>query len=361
LKILILSPYNAVSHNHLNRGLIKYLPEIDFTLLTLEPRYFAWRSRGNSLSFAYEKRAELEQSFDLIFATSITDITSLKGFVPSLANIPVIVYFHENQFAYPDSRSGFENVEAKIVSIYNALAADRVVFNTEYNMLSFMKGAESFLKKMPDHVPAGLVQMISQKSQVINVPIEKNTLTTAKTDPPAVLWNHRWEYDKAPDRFLQCLKILKNKGVSFSLNVIGQVFRDVPESFNVIREEFADVIVNFGYAADKTDYHRILSESRVVVSTSLHDFQGLAVMEAAEAGCVPVLPDRLAYPCIFDAEYLYGTCENTDTEAENCADMIVRHLTSGVAPDMSDFHWENLLLAYSQLFYQTARLTDRQK
>lgn len=211
MNVLILSAYNAVSHDMLNRGLKEHLPEISFTVLSLPPRFFAWRSRGNSLSFAYEFRKELTAGYDHIFATSVTDITALRGLVPEIAKIPLTVYFHENQFAYPESRSAHSNLEAKIVSVYNALAADRVVFNTGFNMKTFLNGAEKLLDKMPDHVPAGLTDMIEKKSDIISVPIKKMRRDTGKNAVPVILWNHRWEYDKGLIVFFVFLKSLKKK------------------------------------------------------------------------------------------------------------------------------------------------------
>lgn len=80
MKILILSAYNAVSHNCLSSGLVKHIPDAEFTVLSLPPRFFfPWRAMGNSLSFAFENREELTKGYDLIFATSLTDIVSLKG------------------------------------------------------------------------------------------------------------------------------------------------------------------------------------------------------------------------------------------------------------------------------------------
>lgn len=347
MKILILSAYNAVSHQQLNKGLIDNI-DADFTILTLPPRYFAWRSKGNSLSFAFENRNELLKGYDLIFATSLTDITSLRGFVPEIAGIPTIIYFHENQFDYPDNRSEYGTAETKLTSIYNALAGDCVVFNTEYNMKSFLRGAEAFLKKMPDHVPSGLIEIIRRKSIVLSVPVNPVRKSSCKSDNPVILWNHRWEYDKAPERFLEVLRVLRRKGNDFRLNLAGQTFRNTPDSYNVICNEFADHIDHIGYAASREEYEEIVAASNIIVSTSVHDFQGLSVIEAADSGCIPILPDRVSYPYIFDKKYLYPSCEDIGEEAELCADKILNRPEA--ICDMSHFYWENLKTQYQDLF-----------
>ncbi|ADD68796.1 glycosyl transferase group 1 [Denitrovibrio acetiphilus DSM 12809] len=350
MKILILSAYNAVSHQHLNKGLIQNFSEVDFSLLTLPPRYFAWRSRGNSLSFAYENRDVLTAGYDLIFATSMTDMTALRGLVPEIANTPLIVYFHENQFDYPENRSSHNNIEAKLVSIYNALAADHVVFNTDYNRQTFLHGARKLLRKMPDHVPSGLTEIIKNKSRVLSVPINPLRKYQYRHDKPSILWNHRWEYDKAPERFYMALCKLREMTGDFRLNLAGQFFRDVPESFIAIKEEFKEHTDHCGYLETREEYENVMSESSVVVSTSLHDFQGLSVMEAADAGCTPVLPDRVSYPELFPAGCLYAASEDTDKEAENCAEKLYEALHKAQKCDMSPYYWGNMRDRYRQLF-----------
>lgn len=349
MKVLILSAYNAVSHDQLNKGLVRNLPEVDFTVLTLPPRFFNWRSRGNSLSFAFEFREELLKGYDLIFATSLTDMTSLRGFVPEIADIPLIMYFHENQFDYPESRSTHAHLEVKIVSVYNAIVGDRVVFNTEYNRESFLKGAHKFLRKMPDHVPKGLMDMVREKSEIISVPIDPIS-KGEKPDTPTILWNHRWEFDKGPDKFLLALRELKKLTDDFRLIVAGQVFKEIPEAFKTIEKEFAEHIDHWGYASSREAYEKLVAESTHIISTTLHDYQGLSVMEAATAGCIPVLPDRVAYPYLFDKRHLYKTDNDPETEARNCAELILKLGKDTPECDMSSHYWDNLAKEYSDLF-----------
>ncbi len=65
----------------------------------------------------------------------------------------------------------------------------------------------------------------------------------------------------------------------------------MPKSFATIEKEFAGNILNWGFAESRDRYEEILAESSFIISTSIHDFQGLSVIEAADAGCTPILPE----------------------------------------------------------------------
>jgi glycosyltransferase involved in cell wall biosynthesis len=60
---------------------------------------------------------------------------------------------------------------------------------------------------------------------------------------------------------------------------------------------------HWGYAVDRAEYAHWLWQCDVVVSTARHEFFGLAVAEALACGCLPVLPEALAYPELIPAAW----------------------------------------------------------
>lgn len=259
----------------------------------LPARYFPWRFRGNSLTLSQHEA--LQSSYDVIIATSMTDLSSLRGFLPHLATVPTILYFHENQFAYPDKHPD-RQVERQITSIYSAIAADRLVFNSDFNRRTFLEGSEKLLRKMPDGVPSGTVTGLKNKSEVISVPIDVQPAASKSNEGPlSIVWNHRWEHDKGLEDLQVIVEGLLNQPKNFIFHLIGQSFRQKPAEIQWIKDQLGGHLGQFGFVEDRSAYRALLGESDRVLSTAHHEFQGIAVLEAMSAGCEPVVPNDLAY------------------------------------------------------------------
>lgn len=337
-------------------GLVDAFPRLRWQVLTLPARHFNWRIRGNPLSWAMGEPDKLGDGYDLVIATSMTDLATLRGLSPGLSRARTIIYFHENQFAYPTGGGIPRRLEPCMVTIYGALAADTVIFNSQYNRRTFLDGASALLSRMPDGVPADVIEAIRKRSRVIPVPLAPKCFAQREHTPCGpftILWNHRWEYDKGPERFLHALRYLSQSGTDFRLNIIGQRFRKVPEAFDTLKREFGPQINHCG-PVDDGDYYDVLAGSQVVVSTAIHDFQGLAVLEAAARGCVPLVPDRLAYPEFFAPQYRYpGEPGDPDREARTVASRLAgletqyRNGNLPPAPDLRHLSWERLLRQYA--------------
>lgn len=306
MRVLLLSAYEAVSHRYWAYSLMAELDDIGWTLLSLPPRHFAWRIRGNPLSWWLKEHETLSQPYDVVLATSMVDIATLVGLFPHLGQAKKIVYFHENQFAYPESNDQMPQVEAKMVNLYAALTADTLVFNTAYNRDSFFSGARQFLKKMPENLPAAKpLERLRQQAKVLPVPIMPLAgIPQANANPRRIIWNHRWEYDKNPDDFFAVLFKLSEQQVPFELAVLGQRFRDVPPIFAEAEERLAAQTICWGPQPEPA-YHALLNGGGIVVSTTWHEFQGLAIMEAAQRGAIPLVPDRLCFPELYPSEYRF--------------------------------------------------------
>ncbi|MCW8935401.1 MAG: DUF3524 domain-containing protein [Gammaproteobacteria bacterium] len=300
--ILLLSAYRSSSHAAWADWLVNTFNEFEWLKLELPGRHFRWRIRGNPLSWLHKIPAKKP---DLILATSMVDLATLKGLHSHLSNIPCIYYFHENQFAYPTSKQQHNSIDPQMVQLYGALAADKLLFNSIYNQQSFFNGVNRLLNLLPDETPENISVLLKNKSDILPVaitPIDKS----ATKIPQLILWNHRWEYDKAPQVFADALEKLNKMDIDFQLALLGDRPAKKPVSLLQIEKQFSDKII-INNKASKEDYLKYLSLSSVVVSTAIHEFQGLSMLEAVSAGAIPVVPDDLCYKEQYASHFRYKT------------------------------------------------------
>ena len=321
-KILLLSAYHAQSHHYWAEQLLS-LQAFDWQLLSLPGRHYAWRSRGNAMGFWQAYQSVLEQDFALLIATSMTDLANLRGLCPKLATIPNIIYFHENQFAYPENpaldissqqQQQHTRLSAQLTSIYNLICADSALFNSEYNRQSFFQGAKALLKKLPDYCID--IDAYFSKTSVLAIPVDSSSLATGSASKVSIhipaqrhlklIWVARWEFDKGIDRLYQLLQRLQQQRISFSICILGQSFRNIPEVMQKLLTEFAEQISFAGFAESRSDYVRYLQQADIFISTSRHEFFGIAAAEAALAACLPLLPRDQVYPELYSEECLYN-------------------------------------------------------
>lgn len=321
MRILLLSAYDADSHRRFRRGLVAAFPWVDWVTVALPPRHFAWRASGNALALADRVP---RQSFDRLLACGPVDLAALRGLRPDLAALPTVLYLHEHEFGYPPNPREQGRVDRQFRQILALLAADRVAVNSRFNARTLLAGAEALLEALPDAVPAGTAAALRERLQVLPVPLEDDLFERESPDPRAaadadadadpgdgrgvasLVWNHRWEWDKGPDRLPHLVDALRADGRPFRLHLVGHRFRRAPPAFDALAErlpEGAPERGRFGTVDSTAAYRDLLRGTDLVLSTALHEFQGLAVLEAVALGCVPCVPDRLAYPEWIDAAH----------------------------------------------------------
>ncbi len=222
---------------------------------------------------------------------------------PTLRQLPVVAYFHENQLAYPSQTTDPRDVHFAFTNWTTALAATEVWFNSSYNRDSLLSGLSGVFRQLPDHKDAFDAEPIRRKSKILAPGIDAFELAPRSNEvtnaPLHIAWAARFEHDKGPDILLAALERLSADDVPFSLTLMGQQFTACPEPLLRIQREFAPQLRHFGFEPDRSQYLRGLASADVFISTAHHEFFGLSVLEAARAGCSLLLPERLSYPELF--------------------------------------------------------------
>lgn len=306
MKILLIEPFFTGSHKNWALEFQQFCSH-EVEILSLPGYHWKWRMHGAAVTLAQQF---LQSSFkpDLILATDMLDLSLFLSLTRSkTAGIPTAVYFHENQLTYPWSPTDAD-VKLKrdnhyaFINYSSALAADKVFFNSQYHLQSFLSELPSFLQAFPDYSNLETVDAIKNKSAVLPLGLNLskfNAHQSAVSQKPqrcVVLWNHRWEYDKNPEAFFNALFRIADKRIEFHLVVLGESYERYPEIFNKAKEVLADKILHWGYAESFEEYARWLWIADLLPVTSTQDFFGASVVEAMYCNAIPFLPKRLAYP-----------------------------------------------------------------
>jgi glycosyltransferase involved in cell wall biosynthesis len=304
MNILILESYFTGSHAAWATGYQKF-SEHDIEILSLKGQFWKWRMHGGAVTLA---RLFLDTDIqpDLILATDMLDVTTFLSLTRKrTADIPVALYFHENQFAYPwspDDRDVSQQRDKHygFINYASALAADWCFFNSHYNHETFIYALKPFLKHFPDYNEISSIKEIEEKSTVLPLGLDLSRFDGHQVDQqnelPLILWNHRWEHDKNPGDFFRALDALHDAGYDFELALLGENFRNVPREFELAQKKYQHKIKHYGFAESFSEYAEWLWRADILPVTSNHDFFGISVVEAIYCGCLPILPQRLAYP-----------------------------------------------------------------
>ncbi|XP_036876678.2 tRNA-queuosine alpha-mannosyltransferase isoform X2 [Manis javanica] len=167
MSILIIEAFCGGSHKQLVDLLQEELE--DCVLYTLPAKKWHWRARTSALYFS--QNIPISEHYRILFASSVLNLTELAALRPDLGKLKKILYFHENQLVYPVKKYQERDFQYGYNQILSCLVADVVVFNSVFNMESFLTSIGKFMKLIPDHRPKDLESIIRPKCQVIYFPI----------------------------------------------------------------------------------------------------------------------------------------------------------------------------------------------
>ena len=361
MDILFLEPFYSGSHEYFAKGIVNN-SSFNIDLLTLPGRFWKWRMRGAALEFS--RMSNQNKKYDLIVTGNLMDLCQWKALNRNLQT-PVLLYVHENQLAYPIKKGEVRDFQYGWTDYTNMLCADRILFNSAYNRDSFYSELDKLITKMPDCKPDKDFTPLLSKTSVIppgcktaetwdeSLKCEQNKQT------PLIIWNHRWEHDKNPEDFFRILRILKDRGLSFRLALLGESYSVSPECFARSRMEFRKELVHFGYAETREEYEEWLKKADFVISTSRQENFGISIVEAASYGAIPILPHRLAYPEVLPEEFHKDLLFKDLTEAGDCFSLLINNpdledIRKKLSASMKKYSWEVLIKQFDKVFWETA-------
>ncbi len=361
LKICLLEPWYGGSHRRWVDGL-KDASRHGIDLLALPARHWKWRMHGAAVTFA-RQFIEAGRTYDLILANDMMDVAVFKALVgASGIDIPIACYFHENQISYPVSPRDTDITASRdlhygYINYTTALAADVLYFNSQYHRDNFIGLLPEFLSGFPDFRGCETVVSIAEKAKVL--PLGMNLMELNEFKPgevpskkrPLLLWNHRWEFDKRPEAFLQMVLELDRMALEFDLALLGERGQGDPASLDEVRLRLGTRLLQEGRVEDSATYAQWLWRADILPVTSVHDFFGGSVVEAIYCGCHPVLPNRLSYP-----EHVKDTCYLYEGEKQ-MVQKVAHLIRSGqwrkpaiLAPEMLRYDWSQLSDCYDSAF-----------
>lgn len=111
-----------------------------------------------------------------------------------------------------------------------------------------------------------------------------------------------------------------------------------PQLFDKLKEDLQDEFPDWQFlktkevCATKKEYYKLLGRSKIAVSFADQETCGIAMAEAIMSGCIPVVPDHLAYRELYEPCFRYKTYET----AYYAAREVIKSFMIGFTPAPSE-------------------------
>ena len=354
LHVLVLEPWFTGSHRAWAEGWQRHSRHRLF-LLTQPGTHWRHRMMAAAVPLAEATRAHVAEHGrpDVVVASDMVDLAGYLGLCRrELPRVPALVYFHENQLTQPVSPNGVGGLRDRHLAWTNwrsLLAADQVWFNSRWQRDSMCDALAELLAGGPaEDDQTQLVDAVRDRFRVAPVgcdlaPLLAHERPVSSGSAPLLVWNHRWGHDKGLDLAVRSLRAVADQGVDFEVAVVGTDDHHDPGRGDQLLAPIGDRVVHRGWLPPER-YRDLLCRADVVVASARQENFGISVVEAVAAGCVPVVPDALAYPeSIAEAALRYPPGRLTTRLREVLSDLARwRELTAPLRAQLSRFDWSEV-------------------
>lgn len=305
MNILMVEPFHSGSHKAFLDGFQAHSTHRVLPVC-LPTKGWKWRLRGDSVELAMMAR-DVTEPIDLLLVSSMTNLPAFLALTnPRFAATPKVMVMHENQLTQPLPEGEERDLTYCYVNYLSMLAADRLLFTTEFHLRDTLQALPAFLEHYPGARGFDAAAAIAAKSTVIPPGLDLKRFDAqpdlrAGNERPVIVWNQRWQFDRNPAMFFRVMNRLFDIDLGFELILAGDTEHEKPAEFEKAKERFGSWISHYGFVGDAAEYSRLLHRGDIVVSTATYEFFCVSIMEAVYCGCHPVVPARLHYPELIPA------------------------------------------------------------
>ncbi len=352
MQVAIVEPFYSGSHKTWVDALYTFLSE-DCITFTLPGRHWKWRMGAGAIQLAQEVNQSNKQ-IDVFLVTDMLDVAVFKSLLlPQYRSVKIVLYMHENQVVYPFQTSHSDknrDLHYGLINYKSMLTADWVWFNSNFHRDILFSELEVFLKLFPEaafHVKEA--NRCRLKSKVIPLGIDTESIDSKRMDKdlsPAILWNHRWEYDKNPDLFFNTLIRLSEEGHTFDLYVTGEKYSKSPSVFSKAESQLKRHVKHWGFVADRKTYYQILWRCNILPVTANQEFFGLSVLEAMYCGVQPLLPNRLSYSDLYAKLDVFYSSD--DAFYDTLKGLVSNYKVHTYRSEVTNYGWKSVAKTYDK-------------
>lgn len=363
MKCVYLEPFYSGSHQDVVDGWMR-CSEHEIRLFSLPGEFWKWRMRTSAFDFI--DRVVAPETYDVVWATSLVNFSDIKASWGK--NCPrSVLYFHESQVSYPIPKGQAYNFQFPSIEFASAIAADYLLFNSNFHQQTFKNNLGVFVDQMPDPKPIWALSILDRKSSVLypgchfahSVSERLGNIELPSQQQPLLLWNHRWEFDKCPEKFVTLIhRLNQSLAIPFEVAILGETSQMQPQAFNRARDELGPQIIQFGYVPNKDSYYQWLRRGTILVSCAIQENFGISVIEAMAYGCFPLLPNALVYPEILpDFAHPFCLYNGFEDLIKKCQWALENpqkryQLACEIAASMSQYSWESQAVRFDSFLTQ---------
>jgi len=154
MKIALIDTFYEDSHRLWAEGVQRSL-DVQVDIYSGSAFNWKWKMTGGTIPLAKELNKS-GVSYDRIIVTDMVNLPLFKSLLlPRYQEVPIILYFHENQITYPWSPTDQDVAKNRdhhygFINFTSALIANTVCFNSQYHKDSFLGELPRFLNMFPD-------------------------------------------------------------------------------------------------------------------------------------------------------------------------------------------------------------------